>query len=306
MNNNILITVLMSMYKPDYHELIETIDSVKNQTFKEFEFLIIQDDNSEEVNDISDKISTFDERIKVVRNSSNLGLIESLNKGMTLANGKYIARIDVGDLWLEEKLSKQVGILEKNNEIIICGTFATIIDKNGEFIRNSQLSISNDEIINNINSCVNPFFHPSVMFRRNEKLQYNSNALYCEDYEMWIKCSYLGKMYNIPEYLLKYRIDFQSITNSKRYLAFWNISHIFFKYKENKNNNLDPIETQIQINSKSKMNIFQKYSSLLYSKGLYLSYYNNNFFSLLCKFLSILVSPDILYIYLKRMLIIKK
>lgn len=303
---NILVTVLMSMYKPNYDELVETITSVINQTFVELEFLIIQDDNTDEITKISNKIANFDDRITIIKNSSNLGLIDSLNKGLNLASGKYIARIDVGDIWLKEKLSKQVKLLETDDTLVICGTFATIIDKNGKFIKNSELSINNDEINNDINCCRNPFFHPSVMFRKHNKLQYNSDALYCEDYEMWIKYSYLGKMSNIPEYLLQYRIDFQSITNSKRYLAFWNISHIFFNYIELKHNNLNPIDNKIKITSKSTMNIFQKYSSFLYSKGLYFSYYNNKFLSLICKSLSVIVAPDILYIYLKRILLLKK
>ncbi len=294
-----LVSVVLPVYN-GAHYLAEAIESILLQTFQDFELIIINDGSTDKSLDIIKQYAMKNPMIFVI-DRENRGLVASLNEGIAKAQGKYIARMDQDDISLPTRFEKQIDLLEKDADLVLCGTWATIIDSDGTCLKNSSIRIKHEDIMKDMERCINPFFHPSVMFRKSNNLFYNETAFYCEDYEMWVKCSAIGRLANIPEYLLKYRIEFQSMTNSKRYLAFWNVSHVFFKFKYLKRNNLELTSENLTIQCKTKMNIFQKQTSFLYSKGMFLSYQNRRIQAFFYKAMSIVLSPNILIIYIRRL-----
>ena len=117
------VTVLMPVYNCEKY-LRESIESILNQTFKDFEFLIINDGSSDKSAEIVESYN--DNRINFVQNEKNIGLAASLNRGLDIAKGEYIARMDADDISLPERLEKQVRFMETNPQIGICGQ----LDKN--------------------------------------------------------------------------------------------------------------------------------------------------------------------------------
>lgn len=208
-----MISVVMGVYNGGKY-LREAVDSILNQTYKNFEFIIIDDASTDDTNAILHSFN--DSRIKVIKNESNLGLTKSLNKGLQLATGKYIARMDADDICDLRRFERQVKFLEDNSHIDLCGTWKSLINDPGEI---SQYPVSHDEIRLALLSH-NPFAHPSVMWRKDafDKLgfKYNEEYITSQDYELWSRVVYKIKGANIPENLLFYREHELQVTNSKQ------------------------------------------------------------------------------------------
>ncbi len=208
-----MISVVMPVYNGEKY-LREAIESILNQTYKDFEFIILNDgstDNTEEI-----ILSYEDPRIVYIKNDKNLQIVETLNRGISLAKGKYIARMDADDISLPERFACQVEILEKSDEIIICGSYAETF---GEECQTSiwKMPLTHPEIETTL-LFHTAFIHPSVMMRANvikeNNLKYESIYEGVEDYALWMKMVQYGQMYNIPKPLLRYRIVANSITRT--------------------------------------------------------------------------------------------
>ena len=118
-----VVSVIMSVFKEPQEYLKHSIDSILTQSFKDFEFIIICDNPSDKnICNFLKVYKSIDYRIKLVINPTNMGLTKSLNIGLKLASGKYIARMDADDICMHERLYKQVAYLENNPEISVCGT----------------------------------------------------------------------------------------------------------------------------------------------------------------------------------------
>jgi glycosyltransferase involved in cell wall biosynthesis len=193
--------------------LNEAIDSILNQTYKDFEFIIIDDCSTDGSLDI---IKTYsDDRIILIENETNKGYVYGLNYALSFAKGKYIARMDSDDISLPNRFKRQFYLLENNTWVTICGTFM-------EKIHNSEqinYPISHNEIKVRFleNSCLS---HPTVMFRKSfiidNNLIYDEKMIPTEDYDLWTKMSCNNAyFFNIPERLVKYRIHKNQITNIK-------------------------------------------------------------------------------------------
>lgn len=193
----------MPVYNTDSSELITAIESVLNQTFCDFEFIILNDGST---NDSEEIILSFkDERIKYHKNEENLKLIATLNKGLDLAQGKYIARLDSDDYCDAFRFEKQIKVMESDSAIGLCGTCFTKIPSGKRPIIPDD---SND--INLVQRYMyNALLHSAVMFKKEiiikNNLRYNKNILHAEDYKLWIDMSYVCKIVNINEYLVYYR-----------------------------------------------------------------------------------------------------
>ena len=202
--------MLVSVVLPEYNAelyLKDAIDSVLAQTFSDFELIILNDGSVDKTEEII--LSYNDSRIVYVRNEKNLGLIGTLNKGMALARGKYIARMDADDISFPQRFAKQVKFLEENQEYVICGTSAyrfheDISDKKAF---NPPLTDENIRVRLFFNS---GFIHPSVMFRANvikdNHLSFSEDYKYAEDYFFWMDLLKFGKGFNLKEKLLYYRV----------------------------------------------------------------------------------------------------
>lgn len=210
------VTVLLPTYNSS--EFIQsTIESIMNQTFQDFELLIMDDGSTDNTSDIV-KLYT-DPRIRYVLCSHDY--IATLNKGLELATGKYIARIDADDLMVPERLQVQYDFMEQHGDIIACGAFMESFGKN----RNIMPAETEYHSIVITMILGNTLYNPTGFFRmediKKNKIRYNKNFAHAEDYKFWTDLAKIGKLANISEILVKYRIhDNQvSFVNQSRMAA---------------------------------------------------------------------------------------
>ncbi len=198
-----VVSVVMSVYNGGEY-LHESIDSILNQSCKDFEFIIINDGSVDGSLGILLEYQTADNRILIV-NQGNIGLTRSLNRGIKLAAGKYIARQDTDDKSLPERLEKQVQFLEANSDYFLVGTASKVIDQQGNIIGESSVPFFTDnDKLQAVMNRFNPFFHSSVMFRNDVSCLgcfYDPRYEYAQDYELWTRISKLYKVYNLSEVL---------------------------------------------------------------------------------------------------------
>lgn len=202
------ITVLMPVYNCELY-IKEAIDSILNQTFSDFEFLIIDDASTDATVAIIKKYD--DVRINLIQKSVNSGYTNSLNCGLKIAKGEYIARMDGDDISLPERFAKQVAFLNTNCNIALCGTLYQIIGKK----KVCDHPLMHDEIkVKLISGCY--IAHPTIMFVKakfeEHMLEYDSEMEPAEDYELWSRLVFLEKIANIGEVLLYYRVHNQQVS----------------------------------------------------------------------------------------------
>ncbi|MEI6019623.1 MAG: glycosyltransferase [Bacteroidota bacterium] len=204
MNQKPFISVLLPVYNAEKY-LAESIQSILNQTYTHFELLILNDGSTDRSEEIA--LSFKDERILYVKHA-NCGLATTLNKGLALAKGDYIARQDNDDISLPERFEKQLAFISSHPNTVLLGTAAEIIDEAGHTSdRYHQHPINNIELkwallFNN------PFVHSSVMFNKEKAMAcgaYSVDASYFEDYHLWSRLAQIGELANLSECLLKYR-----------------------------------------------------------------------------------------------------
>ena len=217
-----LVTVLMPVYNGEKY-LCEAIESILNQTFTDFEFLIIDDNSKDGSYEIIKRFN--DKRIKLLRNSTNIGQTETLNLGLKVSKGLYIARLDQDDLALPQRLEVQVQHITDNPEIVLVGSWCLFIDGKDNNIGEFCPPASRQDIIDYIVSVNNPFPHSSVIFSRqvvNELGGYPDFA-YGQDMALWLEIMRHDYEYAImPDFLVKLRRhDSQAMQDpDKKYLRF--------------------------------------------------------------------------------------
>jgi glycosyltransferase involved in cell wall biosynthesis len=196
------ITVLMPVYNCELY-IQEAVESILNQTYRDFEFLIIDDASSDQTVSIIKKYN--DARIQLIEKPLNTGYTNSLNYGLTIAKGKYIARMDGDDCSFPQRFAKQVSYLEANPDVVLCGTAYKIIGND------KKLGFPEDH--NAIKLALlrgNCIAHPSVMIRKQPlddfSIIYDTTKEPAEDYDMWVRLISIGKLYIIQDVLLEYRI----------------------------------------------------------------------------------------------------
>lgn len=155
-----LISVLMSVYNAEF-TLPKAIESILNQTLKEFEFIICDDGSSDRSWDIISGYCVKNSKIKAFKNAKNLGLAASLNKCLSLASGEYIARQDADDISVPDRLEKTLAYLQKNDcPYVGCGVY--IFDDESIWSRR----MFPETITKHMIAQCNPFFHPTMLFKR--------------------------------------------------------------------------------------------------------------------------------------------
>lgn len=204
MNEKIMVSVVMPVYNTEEGMLRESIESILNQTYKNFEFIIVNDASDVETTGVIE--SYKDERIKHIKNDRNMGITKSLNRGMDIATGKYIARMDSDDISLPQRFELQLQYMEKHPETVVLGSKAKIIGEDTViFHRYSEdhevmrirLSFRNDGVI-----------HPTAFLRADKigTLRYDESILKGQDYEFWTRCIERGEIKVLPQVLLYYRV----------------------------------------------------------------------------------------------------
>jgi glycosyltransferase involved in cell wall biosynthesis len=211
----IKVSVIMAVYNSEKF-LDESINSILSQTLKDFEFIIIDDYSADNSLNIIKKHAKQDKRIILIENKKNLGLTKSLNKGLKLAKGKYIARIDADDIALPERLEKQYKYLEEHQDISLIGGAALVIDKNGKEIKKYK-PITDEKKLKKILVKQNAIYHPTIMFRNEKNNSYREKFYYSQDYDFYLtKISKGKRLINIPDLLIKYRINSEAVSFTQR------------------------------------------------------------------------------------------
>ncbi len=198
-----LVSVVMSVYNSEKH-LKEAVNSILNQTYTNFEFVIINDGSDDNCLDILLEYLKNNNQVLII-DQENIGLTKSLNRGIQLARGKYIARQDADDKSLPERLEKQIQFLEANADYFLIGTDYKIIDEHSNIIGKPEIPvpIDNHEIRAAINK-YNTFVHSLVMFRNDTSsigYFYDTSFKYSQDYELWVRILKHHNAYNLPEVL---------------------------------------------------------------------------------------------------------
>lgn len=216
------VSVLMSVYKEDLKIFEKSVNSVLNQSFKNFEFIIINDSGNKEYSKLIGRIG--DDRIKYLINEQNLGLTKSLIKGAKTAQGKYIARLDADDCAKEDRLKLQYEFLENNPDHVICGSYY-------QEIENSKISkprvglFQNDEEIRRVLPSFNPFAHSTLFFKRKAYEEiggYDASFVCAQDYDFIERILNKGKGHILKPKLVTRNIDEQNISSRRYKLQLWN------------------------------------------------------------------------------------
>lgn len=200
------LSVIMPVYNVKSEYLIESINSILNQTYIFFEFIIICDDPTKEIKKLLDHYQKIDKRIKIIYQNRQ-GLVSSLNLGCKIAKGNYIARMDADDVSHPDRFDKQIKFFKKNPNVDLCGTWANIIDNDGKIVSSFKPPFSPNLVKWDLHFyCA--IAHPTVLIKKNffEKNGfYEKSNLHCEDYYLWVKAMNNSKMSNIPIILLDLR-----------------------------------------------------------------------------------------------------
>lgn len=206
------ISVVMPVYNGEKY-LKEAIESILNQSFKNFEFIIINDGSTDKTAEIIQ--SYRDERIVYINNEKNLGLSKSFNIGIKVAQGSYIARMDADDLSLPERFEKQLNFLALHPEISIVGSAIERINEKGEKLGVSRKALE-PQALKWQSLFSTPLFHPTVVGRAQifKENLFDESLTNSEDYELWSRLMFEKgcKLSNLPEPLLLYRVFPNSFT----------------------------------------------------------------------------------------------
>jgi len=205
------VSVIMPVYNAG-NFLVEAIESILNQTYRNFEFIIVDDasiDNSWEI--VQKYQEKFPKLIKAYRLTRNTNLAGNgaVNKVLSKAKGEYLARMDADDISLPTRLEEEIKFLEKNPKVILVGTQANIIDKNGKIIGQKIYPLNHNKIYKKY-AVIHPIVHPSVMIKRS--MLPNKNKLYelrfgvNDDYYTFFRLLNYGQFANLSEKLLNYRV----------------------------------------------------------------------------------------------------
>ena len=205
----------MSVYNAEKY-VAEAIQSILNQSFKNFELIIVDDASTDGSNEIIQRFVKLDKRLICFKNKANKYAAVSRNFGIKKAKGKYVAIMDADDISSLNRLKKQFNFLEKNKDIFLVGSLAKHINEKGKKIGVSKIPIKN-KIIKDFLLKDNPIYNSSIMFRNDKTFIYREKIFYCEDYDAFLLLDSKGKkIENLDEYLINYRILSTSISRSKR------------------------------------------------------------------------------------------
>lgn len=214
-SNSPLVSVIMPAYNAEKY-IGEAIESILNQTYKNFEFIIIDDASSDETTDIIKNFQKKDKRIILVKNRENIGVTKSLNKALRRARGKYIIRMDADDFAYPNRFAQQVALMERHPDVVVSGCYIEVCDKDlkTKYIRKYH---PDDKSIRRHIFRYSPFAHPATIWKARilKKEQYDERIVVSQDYELYFRVGTMGKFMNLPKSLLKLRIHDTSVSATK-------------------------------------------------------------------------------------------
>jgi len=203
------VSIIMAAFNAEKY-IAQSIESLINQTYTDFELILIDDGSEDETKKIIKQFSENDDRIIPVFNEKNLGLTKNLNYGIKISKGEFIARMDADDISYVTRLEKQLNFLDNNPKIDLVGTASIDIDKNGKEINKRIVPEKHEQIVDLLPKA-NPITHSTVLFRKKSFAKvnfYNEAYKTTQDYELWFRAIGAGlKFHNLQEILFEYRID---------------------------------------------------------------------------------------------------
>ena len=208
------VTILLPAYNAALY-LRDSLDSIMRQAFKDFDVLLIDDGSMDDTSKIAIEYSNIDRRIKYYKNEKNIGLIKTLNKGLSLAKGEYIVRMDADDIMFDDRLYKQVKYMDSNPECCVCGGQMEYI---GGLTGMAPILPQKYEDLLYLSLINCPLYHPTTIIRNSAikqfGLKYNDSYKHAEDYKFWsdIIFSHPNSIANIKDVVLFYRISNNQIT----------------------------------------------------------------------------------------------
>jgi len=244
----ISISVIMSVYKEPLEWLRQSIDSILHQTFSDFEFIIISDNPSyTEGLALLKEYEKLDPRIIICVNEENIGLTKSLNKGLKLAKGKYIVRMDADDISDVHRMEIQFKYMEENLGITVCGTGRKILKVERETSKTYN-TYTQDGDIKSVFVLRSAFTHPTVIFRRSiidEGYSYDESFVCAQDYDLWERLFEGGFSFaNIDMPLLSYRMSDAQVSKNKKDIQVANAKRIRKRFLES----MDIVLTDEELN----------------------------------------------------------
>ncbi len=236
-----LISVLMSVYNESREDVLKSVQSILEQTYGNFEFIIVCDNpDSISIRKLLREVEKMDDRIKIVWNKDNIGLALSLNRAYEISKGSIIARMDADDISRNNRFEKQVEFLIREKCDLIWSSYS-FIDEDGGEIEGSVRYYTKDEIIRNL-PYKNIVHHPTVMLTRDmfEKVGGYRNFPCSQDYDLWLRMLDAGaKIEMLNEVLLQYRVRRDSVSCRKRYQQLCTLNYIRRLYRERKKGGFD-------------------------------------------------------------------
>jgi GT2 family glycosyltransferase len=209
------VSVLMSVLN-GREFLRPAVESILAQTFGDFEFIIIDNASTDDTPTILD--SYLDQRIVRLRNDRVLSLTQSLNKGLTIARGEYVARLDADDIAAPERLSRQADFLARNPDVLLVGSSARVIDERGQARGAINPPTARADIYNAL-AYSNPIVHSAAMFRREAAAAlggYPDAYVYAQDMALWLRLAQRGALGMVAEPLVDLREHSRQATQSPK------------------------------------------------------------------------------------------
>ena len=250
-----MISILMSTYKEEERLLRQAIESILNQTYTDFEYIIILDDPDNEMHKrVIHEYASKDHRIQFYINEKNMGLTDSLNRGLSLCHGDYIARMDADDISLPDRLERQLNYLEKNDFDLI-GGITEMINEDGTLLYSIKSVPTKPEKINKALCYGQCIAHPTWL---GKKVVFDSLDGYrkmplCEDYDFTLRAVLKGfKISNLNEPVLKYRMTANSVSRSNLFEQYLYMSYITSEYKNKRVASGDKAYVYVQQHLKGK------------------------------------------------------
>lgn len=235
-----MISTVMSVYNEKIEWVREAVYSIINQTYKNWELIIIIDNPNLDrcVDDFLKMVNKSDDRIRLLYNSKNIGLAESLNIGILKAKGEYIARMDADDVAIPTRFERELNFIKEQN-VDMVSTNAIFIDENSKEIKKGSKLEKNPE---KKLLFTNMIIHPSVLMKKEavDKLGGYRNFRKSQDYDLWLRMlSYGMQIRCMDEYLMKYRIRVSSLSTSCRLEQYYYNLYQKKLYRERKHKGVD-------------------------------------------------------------------
>ncbi|HJA31264.1 MAG TPA: glycosyltransferase [Candidatus Eisenbergiella pullicola] len=210
------VSVIMPAYNGEKY-IAKAIESILQQTYEDFELIIIDDCGGDDSIAIAETYKKTDGRIRIIHNPCNKGIAYSRNVGLDVCKGKYVAIMDDDDYAFECRLEKQVEFLDNNPEYDVVGGKAQLVDEYGTVIRPEIDVLKDSKKIKTMFLFFNLFHNSEVMFRKKiideHSIRYEDGLLGMEDFKFWIRISKIGAMTNLEDLILQHRITPDTETN---------------------------------------------------------------------------------------------